>query len=792
MAAWLVLLLYVASAHGYVQMATTSARVTYPNGVYVVGAHTVEIRVRPYSASGYWWQCLDTNGYNGFSIYTQSGGAPLNLCKADTCDQAYMSKVNGTWVTYSYAYIPGGAWEGYKNGVTANLFKTGSALFSPSNTNRVKTYFGESGGMSAIFDFYEFRLWNVTRTAAQILATWNTTLTGSETGLVLYYPGNECSGTTLTDATSGGRHGTLQTGASFLCPTDPPTAAPTVAPSALPTAAPTAVPTAAPTADPTASPTALPTANPTASPTAVPTANPTAGPTAQPTAEPTATPSAEPTASPTALPSAAPTATPTALPTAVPSAQPTAPPTAQPSAAPTAAPSAIPTAAPSAAPTLEPSTLPTAVPTAGPTETPTPLPSYTPTSTPTSGEDATPSPTPAPTAATVWSVIGANATQVLEVALDRGYAAVEPVVTVQIESCVTARPDLAPYWTHVYNVTANVSFTPRSSTPPSCMIPYELEELGVSFGFTYGNDGRMPYPTMMRFRRPPDNPVFFYRKQRGLYLCIDNQWVSSSNYSCETWADWIGVLPHDSVPDAFTILDTYTCHNTEFTVLQAKTSATCASFMRDCEVCLDDVYGCKCATRDVCHGFACTWQTGLTEGVRALGLTLSAWSMAVLGGVKLGYDLVDTDSRGLRTIQSVLLLSAMAVFATAFVMPTGDPHLPNVGVTVYWSVLMALLLAKAVTSFMYRSVLLRLLSLAFELAATVWRGAPSAVVISWGSGASASSSAVVSYALMWAVVANALTEQFPALLPVTRIPGVALVSARVALRFVFWWRVPCE
>ncbi len=55
----------------------------------------------------------------------------------------------------------------------------------------------------------DVRIWNITRTEAEIRATMNSTLSGSETGLIAYYKFDEGSGTTLTDSTSNGNNGTL-------------------------------------------------------------------------------------------------------------------------------------------------------------------------------------------------------------------------------------------------------------------------------------------------------------------------------------------------------------------------------------------------------------------------------------------------------------------------------------------------------------------------------------------------------------------------------------------------------
>lgn len=55
----------------------------------------------------------------------------------------------------------------------------------------------------------EVRIWEVARTDAEIQANMSTELTGSEAGLVAYYPMNEGTGMAIADATSNGNNGQL-------------------------------------------------------------------------------------------------------------------------------------------------------------------------------------------------------------------------------------------------------------------------------------------------------------------------------------------------------------------------------------------------------------------------------------------------------------------------------------------------------------------------------------------------------------------------------------------------------
>ena len=65
----------------------------------------------------------------------------------------------------------------------------------------------------------EVRVWNVERSPAQVLATYNTALTGAEAGLMGYWRFNEPTGVTALDGTANGYQGTLGNGTAADVPT---------------------------------------------------------------------------------------------------------------------------------------------------------------------------------------------------------------------------------------------------------------------------------------------------------------------------------------------------------------------------------------------------------------------------------------------------------------------------------------------------------------------------------------------------------------------------------------------
>ena len=106
----------------------------------------------------------------------------------------------------------GGSRKLYVNGVEYNL--SGSSLNVSANNNPLRI---GSDYASRYFDgrIDEVRVWNVPRLQDDIIATMDTELSGTETGLVAYYTFNEGSGIILNDQTGNGHNGTLIGGASW-------------------------------------------------------------------------------------------------------------------------------------------------------------------------------------------------------------------------------------------------------------------------------------------------------------------------------------------------------------------------------------------------------------------------------------------------------------------------------------------------------------------------------------------------------------------------------------------------
>jgi hypothetical protein len=102
-------------------------------------------------------------------------------------------------------------WDGtnlhaYVNGVEKVTVPISTMLHTGVSTLTIGGY------PPAYFNGYidEFRIWNVARSASEIMSTMNHTLVGNESGLTGYWKFDETSGTTAADSvTSGGHTGML-------------------------------------------------------------------------------------------------------------------------------------------------------------------------------------------------------------------------------------------------------------------------------------------------------------------------------------------------------------------------------------------------------------------------------------------------------------------------------------------------------------------------------------------------------------------------------------------------------
>lgn len=144
----------------------------------------------------------------------------------------------------------------YINGIQQIYVNNGNSV-GPSSLNSIPAEpvrigaSGETHPFDGVID--DVRIWNVSKTADDILNDYNKELIGAETGLTAYWKLNEGSGSTVADATGNGNTGnfvgslTWVEGYPFgVIPTNTPTPSPTPTPTI--TLTPTPSPTLAPLA----------------------------------------------------------------------------------------------------------------------------------------------------------------------------------------------------------------------------------------------------------------------------------------------------------------------------------------------------------------------------------------------------------------------------------------------------------------------------------------------------------------------------------------------------------------
>ncbi|NBO35899.1 MAG: hypothetical protein EBU89_08375, partial [Actinobacteria bacterium] len=134
-----------------------------------------------------------------------------------------VSNISGGWL-YSAATVTDGNWHhvaGTYDGATLKIYVDGTLSNSRAVTSTIQTgttpiYIGSRGGGSRFQgSMYELRYWNVARSAAEIAASMNSALTGSETGLIANYSfnqgtaGGSNAGVTTATSTTGSNNGTL-------------------------------------------------------------------------------------------------------------------------------------------------------------------------------------------------------------------------------------------------------------------------------------------------------------------------------------------------------------------------------------------------------------------------------------------------------------------------------------------------------------------------------------------------------------------------------------------------------
>jgi hypothetical protein len=168
-----------------------------------------------------WYKILGIGSphYNYFSFldkencwyfeYSKNDTAWTFVEPGSTTAKARLPITLDTWYHIAMTYdAPNNTIKFYSNG--QNFYTVNISYTFISNTNPLNIARGISGSVEYGYGRYdEIRIWNIVRSASEISANYNKSLTGSESGLVLYYKFSEGTGSTFNDASTNGNNGTL-------------------------------------------------------------------------------------------------------------------------------------------------------------------------------------------------------------------------------------------------------------------------------------------------------------------------------------------------------------------------------------------------------------------------------------------------------------------------------------------------------------------------------------------------------------------------------------------------------
>ena len=201
--------------------------IALPTDVWFTGNYTIESWVKPQKVQMY----IFANGASYENrmignVFESFAGGQDFVSFAYGDENTYTPKLrvggsNGTSSITSSIAIPENQWSHLAvtfNGTTATMYINGQVVATGPMavpTSVLRTY-NRIGNGRSIGQFDEVRIWNIYRTAEEIMTTMNVPLSGSETGLKAYYDCNQgtayvnnASITTLIDKSPNNKNATL-------------------------------------------------------------------------------------------------------------------------------------------------------------------------------------------------------------------------------------------------------------------------------------------------------------------------------------------------------------------------------------------------------------------------------------------------------------------------------------------------------------------------------------------------------------------------------------------------------
>jgi methionine-rich copper-binding protein CopC len=187
---------------------------------------TIEFWLKTAQPTQNWGRILEKGMWDEYSVSFYGTKAKMCACLVAPVPGSYarMTVTHGPSTTA----LAANAWYHVAmtyDGATAKLFINGKEEFSkalasvtPRSLTKALIIGAARQNDTIEYPFKgvldEIRLWNVARTGTQILGSATASLTGTETGLVAYYPLNEGTGQTVEDKSANTNNGTMGTSAA--------------------------------------------------------------------------------------------------------------------------------------------------------------------------------------------------------------------------------------------------------------------------------------------------------------------------------------------------------------------------------------------------------------------------------------------------------------------------------------------------------------------------------------------------------------------------------------------------
>ncbi|NUN70698.1 MAG: VCBS repeat-containing protein [Bacteroidetes bacterium] len=187
------------------------------NAQIVVPADTFS--VRGYGTVEAWFM-LSTSTFQRDIINVPATGFAFNVGQENSLvvttgsggGTGVVSYATGTWHHIAATFTPT-AYTLYFDG---SAVKQGPLIGPVTMFDAGQTIYIGGNGAWFYGNLDDIRIWNVARSAYEIQSSMKQDLTGTEPGLIAYYPINELGGTTVNDLTGHGLHGSIVGGAGFL------------------------------------------------------------------------------------------------------------------------------------------------------------------------------------------------------------------------------------------------------------------------------------------------------------------------------------------------------------------------------------------------------------------------------------------------------------------------------------------------------------------------------------------------------------------------------------------------